>query len=94
MLIIRYADLNAKDAISNYKASSFSRSGRILARPPGLIRLLFGSLHYIALYPILTFHATRVLDFKDRKGTLSALWPQPLRAWGSFRIRGLCRSLA
>ncbi|MEP2830019.1 hypothetical protein [Parvibaculum sp.] len=40
--------------------------------------ILLGSLYcYFASYPILVFHATRVLDFTDRNGHSVSLWQSP-----------------
>jgi hypothetical protein len=78
MLIIRWLDLNAKGAISNYAPVFLLKEWKDFGTAHLIIWLLFGSLYcYIASYPILVFHATRVLDFKDREGTLSALWLSP-----------------
>ena len=42
---------------------------------------LFGTLYcYIASYPILVFHATRVLDFKNIQGDLTRPWTNPYLA--------------
>lgn len=69
MIILRWIDLNTNGLLSNYIPFGWEDF-----KTPNLIAwLLFGSLYcYLASYPILVFHATRVLDFKDIHGN-----PQP-----------------
>lgn len=43
-----------------------------------ILWILLGSLYcYIVSYPILVFHATRVLDFRDRAGSAASMWGNP-----------------
>lgn len=78
MLIIRWLDINVQDSISNYVPIFLLKEWKDFGLAHVIVWLLFGSLYcYIASYPILVFHATRVLDFKDRKGTLATTWLNP-----------------
>lgn len=78
MIIIRWLDINSNGSISNYVPAFLLKEWKDFGTAHLIVWLLFGSLYcYIASYPILVFHATRVLDFKDRKGTLGGPWLNP-----------------
>lgn len=71
MIIVRWLDVSVKGSISNYVPTFLLTEWKDFGTAHLVIWLLFGSLYcYISSYPILSFHATRVLDFKDRKGTM------------------------
>jgi hypothetical protein len=71
MVILRWLDLSVKGSISNYIPTFLLVEWRDFGTAHLIVWLLFGSLYcYISSYPILVFHATRVLDFKDRKGSI------------------------
>lgn len=78
MIIVRWLDINVKDSISNYVPTFLLKEWKDFGSAHLIIWLLFGSLYcYISSYPILTFHATRVLDFKGRKGVIDNFWLNP-----------------
>lgn len=78
MVILRWLDVNVKDTIGNYVPVFLLKEWKDFGTAHLIIWLLFGSLYcYISSYPILVFHATRVMDFKDRKGSISNIWVSP-----------------
>lgn len=78
MVIIRWLDINAPNSISEYLPIFLLKDWKDFGVSHLVVWLLFGSLYcYISSYPILVFHATRVLDFKDRMGSLSSVWLSP-----------------
>lgn len=71
MIIVKWLDENTDQALSRYlfvlnvTADEFG-SAHLISW------ILFGSLYcYIASYPILVFHATRALDFKDARAKIT-----------------------
>jgi len=77
MFAVKWLDENSASTISvylrflNFDNSSLS-TGQLIAW------FLFGNLFcYVASYPILVFHATRVLDFKSVKGDLESYSNNP-----------------
>lgn len=78
MFILRWLDSHTGNAISNYVPMLQLKEWKDFGTAHLIVWLLLGSLYcYISSYPILVFHATRVLDFKDRKGTVGRLWLNP-----------------
>ncbi|MDN7609406.1 hypothetical protein QZM28_22190 [Burkholderia multivorans] len=78
MVIVRWLDISVKDSIGNYIPTFLLTDWKDFGTAHLVIWLLFGSLYcYIASYPILVFHSTRVLDFVDRKGTMGNNWLNP-----------------
>lgn len=78
MVIIRWLDINVKDSIGNYLPVFLLKEWKDFGTAHLIVWLLFGSLYcYISSYPILVFHATRVIDFKDRRGSISSIWLSP-----------------
>ena len=62
MIILRWIDNNTSHLLSSYIPFGTDK----FATANLVVWLLFGSLYcYIASYPVLVFHATRVIDFKD-----------------------------
>lgn len=78
MVILRWLDINVKDSIGNYLPVFLLKEWKDFGTAHLIIWLLFGSLYcYISSYPILVFHATRVIDFKDIKGSITNVWLSP-----------------
>lgn len=78
MIIMRWLDLNVQCTITKCAPGSLIPDGKDFGTPHLIVWLLLGSLYcYIASYPILVFHATRVLDFKDRSGRATKVWINP-----------------
>lgn len=78
MVILRWIDLNTVGSIRNYVPTFMLTDWKDFGTAHLVVWLLLGSLYcYISSYPILVFHATRVLDFKDRKGTVGNLGLNP-----------------
>ena len=78
MIILRWLDINSQCAIREYIPVFLLADWKDFDISHLIVWLLFGSLYcYISSYPILVFHATRVLDFKDRAGTMNSILCNP-----------------
>jgi len=78
MVILRWLDISVKGSIGEYIPVFLLKEWKDLGTAHLIIWLLFGSLYcYTSSYPILVFHATRVLDFKDKKGTINNISINP-----------------
>ena len=77
MIILRWLDESTDNLLSSYIPFGWDnfRTANLIAW------LLFGSLYcYLASYPILVFHATRVRDFKDVTGNVHSFLLNPYSA--------------
>jgi len=78
MVILRWLDINVQNSIGNYVPVFLLKEWKDFGAAHLIIWLLFGSFYcYISSYPILVFHATRVIDFRDVKGTIGNIWLNP-----------------
>ncbi|WGS40294.1 hypothetical protein LFL97_11090 [Burkholderia sp. JSH-S8] len=78
MVIVKWLILNVSDDLSKYIPAFPSSNGMNFGTANLIIWLLFGSLYcYLSSYPILVFHATRVLDFKDVSGRAGKIGLNP-----------------
>lgn len=91
MIIVRWLDLNIENSITNYVPVFLLKDWKDFGSAHLISWLLFGSLYcYISSYPILTFHATRVLDFKGRQGLVNNLWLNPYGHSVGFAVLAYC----
>jgi hypothetical protein len=72
MVIVRWLEINSGNGLTSYLPMFLLDDWKDFGTAHLIVWLLFGSLYcYIASYPILVFHATRVLDFKDVQGNIT-----------------------
>lgn len=91
MVIVRWLDIHTSGAIAKYVPILAFQEWKDFGTSHLLLWVLVGSLYcYISSYPILVFHATRVLDFKDRQGSVARVWINPYLWSAIFAIAAYC----
>jgi hypothetical protein len=87
MFIVFWLEKNTAGALTQYLPIFHLTDWKDFGAPHLLIWMLFGTLYcYVASYPCLVFHATRVLDFKDVSGNPTRLWCNPYLVSIAFTI--------
>lgn len=91
MFIVKWLALNTGSDLKTYFPPFMQLDPKDFGTAHLLVWFLFGSFYcYLASYPILVFHATRSIDFKDLAGNPSNFILNPYLATLVFAIVAYC----